>query len=417
MSAGSSSPRTPYHRGMVVTLVGLTQRADLDGSTATLKRFCEQRQQWRLKLQDGTHAFLPATKLTQLQAGMDVTLVGHSAQRPDLSFSPGTLVDYSRDRQRWRVQLPTGERVFIPGESLMTRSMLAQPQYERFGYPKLGQPCFAELVEEGRGEHGRYLVARRAVAMGTYAKHDMVRLTMTDEESQAIFDAYDAFAAETVPRLLGTDTPHPELDPRCSPMCIFMGMFMCEEVLQHPMVQDLMHFDSLDAAYLADAMGNLNITDVLLFEYWRTTLAERFEADLVWRSLTFLLSHGFCDDEQTLTFGPFCKAQCPEQRWQSYQLSDAPPIAVTLGNIEVVPPWSRQANVRSDEIPGDQCVFFSANVSQGEPVTFDYGPNYKMSPELQLRQYRDHELRPLLEAVLGRLDPRVLQALHAHMDS
>jgi hypothetical protein len=164
-------------------------------------------------------------------------------------------------------------------------------------------------------------------------------------------------------------------------------------------------------------MGNLNITDVLLFEYWRSTLAQRFQADRVWKGLTFLLSHGFCDDEQTLTLGPFCKAQCPERRWQSYQQSDAPPIPATLGNIEIIPPWGGQANVRSDEIPGDQCVFFSANVSQGEPVTFDYGPSYKMSPELQLRQYRDHELRPLLETVLGSLDPCVLQALHAHMDS
>ena len=123
------------------------------------------------------------------------------------------------------------------------------------------------------------------------------------------------------------------------------------------------------------------------------------------------------NDTETLTLGPFCKAQCPEERWKWYQKKDPAPITVSLGNIEDVAPWGGQINVGPHQIPGDQCVFFCAPVRKGAPVTMDYGPEYKMAPAAQLRQFRNHALRTVLEAVLDRLDPRVMQAFTKHMDA
>lgn len=71
--------------------------------------------------------------------------------------------------------------------------------------------------------------------------------------------------------------------------------------------------------------------------------------------------------------------------------------------------------MRSGEVRGDLCVLFSAAVLAGESVTVDYGETYMVNHESQLRQFREHELRAVVEAVLGGFDARVLRALGAHM--
>ena len=71
--------------------------------------------------------------------------------------------------------------------------------------------------------------------------------------------------------------------------------------------------------------------------------------------------------------------------------------------------------MRSGEVRGDLCVLFSKAVLSGESVTVDYGASYMVNRESQLLQFREHELRAVVEAVLGQFDPRVLRALGAYM--
>ena len=71
--------------------------------------------------------------------------------------------------------------------------------------------------------------------------------------------------------------------------------------------------------------------------------------------------------------------------------------------------------MRSGEVAGDQCVMFSEDVRKGQPVTMDYGASYMVNHESQLRQYREHELRPVMDTVLGQLDARVMEAVERHM--
>ena len=65
--------------------------------------------------------------------------------------------------------------------------------------------------------------------------------------------------------------------------------------------------------------------------------------------MTFLLSHAFLHDDCVLSLGLFSLAECDEERWawyaQEVRTGCAPPICVTLGNIEDVPPWVVQSEV------------------------------------------------------------------------
>ena len=71
--------------------------------------------------------------------------------------------------------------------------------------------------------------------------------------------------------------------------------------------------------------------------------------------------------------------------------------------------------VRSGEVRGDLCVLFTKAVRAGESVTVDYGETYMLNSKSRLLQFREHELRAVVEAVLGGFDARVLRALGAYM--
>jgi len=353
-------------------------------------------------------------------AGMEVTLV-RLTTHPHLNGTKATVRRYLESRDQWAVVLPNGNVVSVPAENMLTREMLAQLQYIKYGYPLMHQPTFADYVVQKNGKDGRYLEAKTDISIGTHAQTHKVRIIMQPAESQMLHDAFTAFHDSEAPLLLHTLCP-PSVsvlleDVACSPLSLFVGKFMMEGHCDDPMVQALMAFDSYSDRYLQETLESLLIRDVMLFWYWRSRLDWRFSADQVWRNMTFLISHGFMNDTETLTLGLFCTAQCPQKRWNSYKQKNPAPITVTLGNIEDVAPWGAQSTVGPEHIPGDQCVFFCAPVRKGAPVTMDYGPEYKMQPEAQLRQFRTHELRTVIEAVMRHFDPRVMQALTKHMDT
>ena len=353
-------------------------------------------------------------------AGTEVTLVRLTMQA-HLNGTTATVKRYLQRRGQWAVKLPNGDVVSVPTRNMITREMLAQLQYIKYGYPLMHQPTFADYVVEKHGKDGRYFEASTDIRMGTHAQMHKVRIIMQHAESQMLHDAFTAFQDSEAPLLLHTLCPASVSvlleDMACSPISLFVGKFMMEGHCDDPMVQDLMAFDSYSDRYLQETLESLLIRDVMLFWYWRSRLDWRFSAGEVWRTMTFLISHAFMNNTETLTLGLFCKAQCPPQRWKWYQQKNPAPITVTLGNIEDVAPWGVQSEVGPEQIPGDQCVFFCAPVRKGAPVTMDYGPEYKMPPEAQLRQFRKHVLCTVLEAVLHRFDPRVMQAFSKHMDT
>jgi hypothetical protein len=357
---------------------------------------------------------------------MTVTLV-RLYSRPHLNGTTAVLQKYLRRRALWKVLLPDGQVFAARAENMKTREMLAQLPYRKFGRPLATQASFAELVRVVEGEHGRGLVARRDIARGTWARDEKVQLVLTAGELRELKAAFDAHKEEAVPRMMGFsgrvifEHSH-EMPEYASRISSFVGTFMLDGHLESAGVQELMAYDHLSDGYLEETLERLVMFDVLYFDFWRTQLAGRFSADEVWRAMTFLLSHAFLHDDCVLSLGLFSLAQCDERRWTWYEeevrTRCAPPIAGTLGNINDVAPWGVQSEVRSGEVAGDKCVLFTQDVLEGESLRLDYGANYKVNDESQLKQFgEEHELRAVVDTVLGHLDARVMQAMQRHYSS
>jgi hypothetical protein len=255
----------------------------------------------------------------------------------------------------WKVLLPDGRVFAVKAENMKTREMLAQLPYRKFGRPLATQATLAELVRVVEGEHGRGLVATRDIARGTWARDKKVQLVLTAGELRGVKAAFEAHKEEAVPRMMGFsgkvifDHSH-ELPEYASRISSFVGKFMLDGHFESTEMQALMAFDPLSDVYLQETLQRLVLFDVLYFDFWRTQLAWRFSADQVWRAMTFLLSHSFLHDECVLSLGLFCEAGCPRKRLDWYEeevrTGCAEPIAETLGNVQDVPPWGVQSEVR-----------------------------------------------------------------------
>jgi len=290
---------------------------------------------------------------TYAEPGMTVTLV-RLTTRPHLNGTTAVLQRYLRRRQMWSVQLPDGGVFAVRAENMKTREMMAQVAYRRFGRPLAAQATLGELVRVEEGEHGRGLFATRDIARGTWARDEKVQLVFTRGELGELKAAFDAHKEEAVPRMMGWagrvvfDFSH-RMPNYASRISSFVGKFMLEGHFASAGVQALMAYDSLSDGYVKETLERLVMFDVLYLDFWRTQLAGRFSADEVWRGMTFLLSHAVLHDECVLSLGLFCLAQCDEERWAWYaeevRTGCAAPIAETLGNVEDIPPWGVQSEV------------------------------------------------------------------------
>ena len=339
----------------------------------------------------------------EVEPGMKVVLV-MLTKRPELNGTTAVLHRYLHDRERWAVQLDGGDLLAVKTENMRTNAVLAQ------------LPAFAELVEVRRGENGRYLVAARDIAKGTFAKTEKVHVVLSAEELRGVTVGFEAFKEEAVPRLLGVarvifEHSH-ELPHYASRNALFVGAFLTQGVGERPLVRELMDYDHLSPGYLKATLERLVLFDVLYFEYWRVQLEGRFSADEVWRAMSFLYSHAFLQGEGVLRLGLVCDAQCAQRRlaWYAEEARGGRPAQLQgrVGNLQ---------QVERGELAGDECVLFSADVCKGAAVTIDFGPNYQTTYQSQLRQFKDKQMRELLDAVMGQLDGRVLDALRMHYES
>ena len=339
----------------------------------------------------------------EVEPGMKVVLV-MLTKRPELNGTTATLQRYLDRRQMWAVRLDGGGVFAVKNANMRTSPALAQ------------LPAFAELVEVRRDENGRYLVAARDIAKGTFAKTEKVHVVLSADELQRVSAGFEAFKEESVPRLLGVarvifehshDLPH-----YASRNALFVGAFLTQRVGERPLVRELMDYDHLSPGYLKATLERLVLFDVLYFEYWRVQLEGRFSADEVWRAMSFLYSHAFLRDDGVLRLGLFCDAQCGEQRlaWYTEVARGGRPgaLAGRVGNLQ---------DVERGELAGDECVMFTKEVRQGAAVTIDFGPTYKTTYESQLRQFKDGEMRGVVDAVMDKLDERVRDALRMHYES
>jgi hypothetical protein len=160
--------------------------------------------------------------------------------------------------------------VFAVSEyNMLTRDMLAQRLYRIYGFPMVGQPSFADLVQVRHDQHGRYLVASRHIRKGTYDKDNKVHTTLSYTEIRELALAFETFVDDTVTALMVVSGPFEITFPLESHYRIsaFVGKFLIDDHTDNPLVQDLMSYDHLTDEYLKQSMERLVLRDVLWFEF------------------------------------------------------------------------------------------------------------------------------------------------------
>jgi hypothetical protein len=85
--------------------------------------------------------------------------------------------------------------------------------------------------------------------------------------------------------------------------------------MEDPMVAHLMDYDCFSEEYISNTLARMTPGDVIWLHFWINKFQGVFAADTIWRAESFILSHSFINDRHTLTFSPFCLAQCPQARW------------------------------------------------------------------------------------------------------
>ena len=352
-----------------------------------------------------------------LHAGKKVKFWGLQSSA-DLNGQDGVLCEYITDKQRWVVELLCGRKVHVREVNMQTRETMAQNIFHVFGYPMLNAPALADIVEERNGPHGRFLVAKVPIAAGTYAQDNKIRISMTADEILQLGSRFAAFAGQAVSKILGKLVLMKVMPQNFNVTASYLGKCVQEKWLQHDLVLDLMRYDCYSPETLQETIERMNIEDVLWLEFWCTELSE-LPADQVWCILSFLMSHA-CLEDSTITLGLFCKAQCPDERWKWYNARRRGKKSASIshscnGNFTEIPSWSVQTHVGPGQIPADRCIIFHKNLRAGDSLEYDYGENFFQRKDKQLCHDCPLALHPVLFHTFGRFDPRVTEALRAHM--
>jgi hypothetical protein len=353
-----------------------------------------------------------------LRKGMQVMLVGLQSN-PDLNKKLGELGAYLHDSQRWVVELPCGRKVKVREANIQTMDVCAQNFYHMFGCPDQNTPALADLVEERTGEHGRYLVAKQPISAGTYARDVKLRLSMSAEENTFLNVIMNAFVGQTMATVLQKEVIMPIHDRNWNSPSSYVKKAVQEGWLEDALVLDLMRYNCYSPEILQETIDRLRYEDVLFFEFWCTQLPH-VPADKLWRLQAVLMTHAYLED-RTVTVGRSSYANCPDGRWERYSAirrGDPAALADTVegyGNFMELPPCFVQAQKGRGEIPADACIVFYEDISAGEELLHDYGDNYFLHSDEQLRHVCPTDMVPILFNIVSRLDPRVTEALEAHM--
>jgi len=100
--------------GMHVCIHGLTARADLNGSEATLLDFVEAEEGWHVRLADGSERNLKAANLVPLAAGGDKDRRSSPPAASHCNAEPCACKPNNDLHQRFKRFLQTGDRICIP---------------------------------------------------------------------------------------------------------------------------------------------------------------------------------------------------------------------------------------------------------------------------------------------------------------
>jgi hypothetical protein len=295
-----------------------------------------------------------------------------------------------------------------------------QLPFRIFGFPtSINATPLHELLQEERGENGRYLVAKKVISRGSYGIDKKIRITMSATEVSQVSNEYDKFvlvflsemSSEMSSNPIEIKFSHSEHLPY-SRAALFVGKCLDNDWLNNSIIKELMK-NSMEENYLIESMARFMLHDMFFFEYWRCMYKEKYDATEIWKLMTFILSHGLLD-LNTLTIGEYMsKANCPQKKWNIY-------LELQLGaeSVELSQDFGNFVDILVDRVSDtaeESFVIFTKDIKQGEPVELDYGDRYLLPHASQMRNYRDTTLHLMLIYIVTGLDTRILAALEKHM--
>ena len=353
-----------------------------------------------------------------LQEGMQVMLVGLQSS-PDLNFKQGELGSYDPHSQRWVVELPCGRKVKVRQANMQTHDASVQNFYRMFGYPDQNTPLLADLVEIRTGEHGRRLFAKQAISKNTFARDEKLCVSMKKEESENLAKRWDALCATSMRVLLSKEVFTPMAERSYNVATSYVGECVKQGWLQNAFIHELVNYDCYSKEILQETMQRMHVEDFFWHFFWSSMLDE-VEPDTLWRLQSLLMSHGFMRDRD-LTVGISSYAQCTDKRWKwllamrsGKKPEPLPSTPEVTGNFIELPGWLVQPP-QDGQVDVKECIAFHEDVSAGEELLLDYEENYFLEEHKQLRNVCPPEVLLFLLNIVRPLDPRVTEALEAHM--
>jgi hypothetical protein len=98
----------------------------------------------------------------------------------------------------------------------------------------------------------------------------------------------------------------------------FVGVFF-EQLWEHPMIQELMWYDTFSRKCLWLEMRRCSPQDMLWFLFWKWELIDTHSASDVWRTFVFLKSHAHGDGRGAMLFDILISTvNCPGRRWEDF---------------------------------------------------------------------------------------------------
>jgi hypothetical protein len=272
-----------------------------------------------------------------------------------------------------------GAQVVVPAENLFMHAHAA----------RLPAPAAAleDLTVISHGPHGRRVVATAAVPAGAVLKTRVLQLVMTPAQIRAVERAYAAFIRPELKVLMGLPPDYEQevvVQDGYSPMLVFMRSVY--EHIHDPILAELMAFDPLDPAFLAEQWDLTAAQDLLWLAFWLDQFAPELAAGAltptkIWHLFVFARSWAFPNPTPehphgSMLFGPrLSAANCPDARWADI-------IKVSKGTMTSDEAAARhRGRVLSTAMfhtlaDGALALLVVTDVAPGDEVVFDYSAAY-----------------------------------------
>jgi hypothetical protein len=318
-----------------------------------------------------------ATPQTALRFGLPATLSQYNGHKD-------VVGPYDASTKTCVVSFPKDIKISDPRKYMFLPEDIAPTFVQRLSDL---QPLTAGTAIQ-TGPHDRKVVATVAIRTGTMFKIPVVEVCMTSVEIAEVERRIKRFAQENLKELMGLPPDFDQtivFETNYSDYKVLVRAFV--NVMHHPVLQELMHFDFFGDAFLTQLWGRCESQFLVWFKFWIAELAGEVSPTDVCRVLTFLSVwvYPHLTPEQKhgkLLFGTKLSLfPCPNDCWEFY-------LNVMTGRQNVSEDSFTGRHLSMDtwdlDSEGHLKLFMIHDVTVVGKIVMDYDPKYSSGPRNSL---------------------------------